>query len=94
MARTGKASFFANVGPEFHPRQVPRSWPRLAADAGRGPIPVTVYGVAPQAEVINSYIEAGVEAGIFWLPSVSEEEALPMLDQYSQVMETVATAGA
>ncbi len=66
----------------------------MAAEAGRGPIPVTIYGVAPNPGVINSFIEAGVEAGIFWLPSLGEDEALKTLDGYAQVIETVATAGA
>ncbi|HEY5640814.1 MAG TPA: LLM class F420-dependent oxidoreductase, partial [Dehalococcoidia bacterium] len=67
---------------------------RLAEEAGRGRIPVTVYGVAPRPEVINSYIEAGVDSCIFTLPSVGDEQALSMLDGFTQVMETVATAGA
>ena len=66
----------------------------MAADAGRGPIPVTIYGVAPNPDVINSYVEAGVDAGIFWLPSVGEDEALKTLDGYAQIMATVSTAGA
>jgi alkanesulfonate monooxygenase SsuD/methylene tetrahydromethanopterin reductase-like flavin-dependent oxidoreductase (luciferase family) len=66
----------------------------MAADAGRGPIPVTIYGVAPNPEVVNDFAEAGVDAGIFWLPSVAEDQALEMLDRYAQVMETVAKAGA
>jgi hypothetical protein len=66
----------------------------MAADAGRGPIPVTIYGVAPRPETIDSYIEAGVETCVFSLPSVGDEQALSMLDGYAQVMETVAKAGA
>jgi probable F420-dependent oxidoreductase len=66
----------------------------LAGDAGRAPIPVTIYGAAPRAEVVNSYIEAGVEAVIFWMPSVPEDQALALIENYTQVMETVAKAGA
>ena len=65
----------------------------MAADAGRGPIPVTIYGVAPRPEAIDSYIEAGVESCVFGMPPVGEEQALSMLDGFVQVMETVAKAG-
>ena len=63
-------------------------------DAGRGPIPVMIYGVAPRPEAIDSYIEAGVESCVFAMPPVAEEPALSMLDGFVQVMETVAKAGA
>jgi len=66
----------------------------LAEEAGRGPIPVSIYGVAPREEVLNSYIEAGVDCGIFWMPSVPAEQALPMLENYTKLMDTVARAGA
>ena len=66
----------------------------MAADAGRGPIPVTIYGVAPRPEAIDSYIAAGVDSCIFALPSVGEKQALSMLDGYAEAMEAVAKAGA
>ncbi|HUF54228.1 MAG TPA: LLM class F420-dependent oxidoreductase [Dehalococcoidia bacterium] len=66
----------------------------MAADAGRGPIPVAIYGVAPQPEVVNSYLEAGVDEVIFWMPSVDESQAMQMMDAYSGVMNAVAKAGA
>jgi hypothetical protein len=66
----------------------------MAADAGRGPIPVMIYGVAPRPEAIDSYIEAGVESCVFAMPPVAEEQALSMLDGFVEVMETVAKAGA
>jgi probable F420-dependent oxidoreductase len=66
----------------------------MAEEAGRGPIPVAIYGVAPTPEVVNSYIEAGVDEAIFWMPSVDESKAMQMMDTYSNVMQTVAKAGA
>jgi probable F420-dependent oxidoreductase len=67
---------------------------RMAEEAGRGPIPVAIYGVAPREEVINSYSEAGVDECIFWMPSVDEGQALTLLESYTKVMNTVAKAGA
>jgi hypothetical protein len=66
----------------------------MAADAGRGKIPVTVYGVVPRPEVMAHYAEIGVDRGIFWLPSVAEGEALGHLDRYAALAEQVAKAGA
>lgn len=67
---------------------------RMAEEARRGTIPVAIYGVAPTPEVVNNYLEAGVDEAIFWMPSVDESQAMRMMDTYSSVMETVAKAGA
>ncbi len=66
----------------------------LAAEAGRGPVPVSVYGAAPNPEILDGYIDAGVETSVFWLPTLGEDEALKTLDRYAQVIETTAKAGA
>ncbi len=63
---------------------------RLAAEAGRGPIPVSVYGTQPLPEVIQQYAEAGVERCIFWLPAAPAEEALPFLDRWAELAATFA----
>jgi len=63
---------------------------RLAAEAGRGPIPVSVYGARPLPEVIQHYAEAGVERCIFWLPAAPAEEALPFLDRWAELATTFA----
>src|SRR3982074_1245374 len=41
---------------------------RLAAEAGRGPIPVSAYG-KPAPEEIERFIKAGVERAIYYVPS-------------------------
>ncbi|TET99788.1 MAG: LLM class F420-dependent oxidoreductase [Dehalococcoidia bacterium] len=63
---------------------------RLAAEAGRGPIPVSVYGAQPLPEVIQQYAEAGVERCVFWLPAAPAEEALPFLDRWAELARTFA----
>lgn len=63
---------------------------RLAAEAGREPIPVSVYGTLPQAEVVQQYTEAGVGRCIFWLPSAPAEEALPFLDRWAELANSFA----
>jgi probable F420-dependent oxidoreductase len=63
---------------------------RLAAEAGRGPIPVSIYGTLPQPDVIQGYAEAGVERCIFWLPSTKAQEALPFLDRWAGLAKSFA----
>ncbi len=58
---------------------------RLAADAGRGRIPVSVYGAAPRREIIQQYVDLGVERCIFWLSCAPKERALPELDRYAEL---------
>ena len=67
---------------------------RLAAAAGRGPIPVTVYGAIPRPEVISHYAEIGVERCVLWLAPAPREEAIPQLDRYAELIESIARAGA
>ncbi len=59
----------------------------LAADAGRERIPVTFYGLKPDAESLERYAEAGVDRGIFYLPPASRDELEPVLDHYSSLAE-------
>jgi probable F420-dependent oxidoreductase len=66
----------------------------MASEAGRGPIPVTVYGTMARDEVVGHYHEIGVDRCIFWLPSAPADEVMPALDRYVSLMETVAKAGA
>ncbi len=66
----------------------------MAAAAGRGPIPVTIYGSPPREEILGHYEEAGADRVIFWLPSAGAEEALPLLDSYAKTIDSMAKAGA
>jgi probable F420-dependent oxidoreductase len=60
----------------------------LAAERGRPPIPVTVFGARPEPDVIAHYAEAGVDRVLFRLPSVPTPEALKLLDTYANIAET------
>ena len=59
---------------------------RLAAEAGRADIPVTIFGAAPKPEVIDAYAEAGVERLLFHLPPAPRDEVLPLLDQRAELV--------
>jgi probable F420-dependent oxidoreductase len=60
----------------------------MAAERGRGPIPVTVFGARPETEVLEHYAAAGVDRVLFSVPSVAEKEALELLDNYANLVET------
>ena len=68
--------------PEFH---------KLAREAGRDPasIPITVYGVAEDAELLKKYRDAGTDRVIFELASAKADEVLPMLDRCAALMRAV-----
>lgn len=58
---------------------------RLAAEAGRADIPVTIFGAAPKPDVIDAYAEAGVERLLFHLPPAPHDEVLPLLEQRAEL---------
>lgn len=53
----------------------------MAKAAGRGPIPVSVFGVRPDAGAIEAMAQAGVTRCIFGLPSADSETVLERLDR-------------
>ena len=63
---------------------------RLAAEAGREPVPVTVYGAQGRPEVIRQYAEIGVERCVFWTPPAPADEVLPLLDRYAELIQSFA----
>jgi probable F420-dependent oxidoreductase len=62
----------------------------LATAAGRGPIPVTMFGVPPKPEVIETYAEAGVERVLFNLPPAPASEVLPLLKSQADIARRFA----
>ena len=60
---------------------------RLAREAGRDPIPVTVFGAPPNAESVEQFAGGGVERCIFSLPSTPADEVLPLLDEHAKLVE-------
>jgi probable F420-dependent oxidoreductase len=56
-----------------------------AADAGRGHLPVTVYGAVPKPEALESYAAAGVDRVLFELPDSPAADVLRRLDELAQL---------
>jgi probable F420-dependent oxidoreductase len=53
---------------------------RRAADAGRGHLPVTLYGGVPEPAALESYAGAGVDRVLFELPDADGDATLRLLD--------------
>ena len=62
---------------------------KMATDAGRDPatIPITIFGVAEDAELIKRYRDAGVARLVFNLPPAKADEVLPVLDRCAKLMQ-------
>jgi probable F420-dependent oxidoreductase len=60
---------------------------RLAAEAGRDPIPVSAFGTPPNVEAVERMAGLGVDRCIFPVPSAPAEEVLPLLDKQAAVIE-------
>ena len=56
-----------------------------AAAAGRGHIPVVLFGIQEGDEPIEQAIEAGVDSILLILPSAPREELLPLLDAHVEL---------
>jgi len=64
---------------------------KLAVEAGRDPatLPITVFGVAEDAELLTRYRDAGVARVVFNLPPAKADEVVPMLDRCAALMRRV-----
>jgi len=59
---------------------------RLAAERGRGDIPVSVCTERPpDAALLEDYLALDVHRAIFLVPSAGRDELLPMLDRYASL---------
>ena len=64
----------------------------LAAAKGRGPIPVTIFGVRPEPQVIEHYEKAGVSRCVFGLPPGPAGEVLPILAGCAEAAKSFVTS--
>lgn len=63
---------------------------RLAGERGRGPIPVTVFGAAPDPDAIARYAEMGVHRCLMKLPAADADQVLPLISSYADVAMSFA----
>jgi len=57
----------------------------MAKAAGRGPMPVSVFGVPPSKETLENYEAMGVDRAIFGLRPEGAENVIPALKRYAEV---------
>jgi probable F420-dependent oxidoreductase len=60
---------------------------RLAGEAGRDPIPVTVYAVRAKLEVLQELAQAGVERAVLWIPPAPRDEVAPRLERLASLAQ-------
>jgi probable F420-dependent oxidoreductase len=65
----------------------------LAAEAGRGTIPVTLAGMMHDPVRIERLERAGVHRGMFWLPAAGRGEVEAKLDEITAAVHEYASAG-
>ena len=67
---------------------------RMAAEAGRGSIPVTIFGVRPDPAVIEHYRSIGVTRSVFGIPSAPSEQVLPIMQRCAEAAREFEGAAA
>jgi hypothetical protein len=60
---------------------------RMAKEAGRGPIGVSVFGVPPRREFVEQLEGEGVTRVIFGLPPAEADTVLPLLKRATEAMK-------
>jgi probable F420-dependent oxidoreductase len=63
---------------------------RLAAAAGRNPIPISIFGLRPDPRSIDHWANLGVSRCIFGLPAAGPEEVMSRLKQCVEAMKAIA----
>ena len=68
---------------------------RLADEAGRTPIPVTIFALGISNErLVAEYQAAGASRFVFGLPAAGADTVLPILDRYADLARGFTTAEA
>src|SRR5262249_48143115 len=65
---------------------------KLAVEAGRDPetLPITIFGVSEDRDLILRYRDAGVARVVFNLPPAAADEVLPVLDRCAALVRGIA----
>jgi probable F420-dependent oxidoreductase len=60
---------------------------RMAKEAGRGRIPVSVFGVRPDQKTIEEYAAAGIDRCVFGVRPAGPDVVLPDLARYAELIK-------
>ena len=61
-----------------------------AADAGRGPVPITLFGVPPDPDLLADFAAAGVDRCLFALTDAPVDALLRRLDELAELAASLA----
>ncbi|MDP6605424.1 MAG: LLM class F420-dependent oxidoreductase [Dehalococcoidia bacterium] len=78
-----------SVDPDTFPDRI-QELNEMADEAGRGPLPVTVFDAPPAADAVAQFEEWGVDRCIFALPPAPAASVLPRLDAQARIIEQFA----
>jgi probable F420-dependent oxidoreductase len=62
---------------------------KMCADAGRGHLPVTMFGVPPDLDKLKHYRDIGVDRLVISVDSAGADTLLPVLDKWAGLMRAV-----
>lgn len=81
-------------GRDLDPLAVQPRYRQMVAEAGKNPddYPMSVFGVAPKADLLKQYRDAGMDRSTFILPTLARDEALKRLDECAAVAGTLGRA--
>jgi hypothetical protein len=63
---------------------------RRASDAGRDPIPVSVFRPSPTPDTLSRLAELGVARAVMGLPAAPTDVVLRVLDEHAELMAKLA----
>ena len=68
-----------------------RQFREMAAEAGRDPesLPVTLFRVTEDAELLRRYRDMGVARAVISVPAAKPDEILPLLDRWAKLMRQI-----
>ncbi len=74
------------------PLEVLPRFRQMAAEAGRDPaaVPLTLFGLARDLEVLKRHRDAGVDRAVFMVPAQARDKVLPLLDECAALMRALS----
>ncbi len=63
---------------------------RRAKEAGRAPIPISIFGVRADPRAVDHWANLGVSHCVFGLPAAGSDEVMSRLKQCAEAMKAIA----
>ena len=84
----GCDGWLPRVGPNFDPAENMARLRQAAEEAGRDPkeLSMTLFRAPTDPQKLEACAQAGVNGGLFQLPSADRDTILPLLDEYAALL--------